>query len=256
MYKVATWNVNSLNVRLPQVLLWLEQHQPDVFVLQELKLPEEKFPFEVFTKQGYYAVCNSQKTYNGVAILSKHPIQDVIKDFPDFVDPQRRVLAATISGIRVVNFYIPNGESTTSLKFDYKCQWLKAASEFLSQERRKHEKLVVMGDFNIAPQEEDVYDTKQWEGHVLFTPIERDFFSKWLSLGLWDAFRLFDQPEASFTWWDYRMASFRRNLGLRIDHILVSEALKECCSASYIDKVPRKDARPSDHAPVVLEWVI
>lgn len=252
-FKIASWNVNSLNVRLPQVLSWLAEHQADVLALQELKMPDEKFPFAAFEEIGYHAICHGQRTYNGVAIISKTPTSHIQKNLPEFIDEQKRVIAATVEGIRVINLYIPNGESVESPKFQYKQSWLAALYEYLELELKHHPKLVVLGDFNIAPEPEDVHDPKAWEGHVLFSAIERQFFQRFLGLGLYDSFRLFSQAEKSFSWWDYRMNGFKRNLGLRIDHILISEALKSACSASYIDKNPRAAERPSDHAPVVVE---
>lgn len=252
--KIATWNVNSLNVRLPQVLAWLATEQPDVLALQETKLVDEKFPHADIEAAGYRAVYAGQKTYNGVALLSRQPAQDVLSTIPGFDDVQRRVLAATFDGVRVIDVYVPNGESVESDKYRYKLGWLEALTAWLGQELAAHPQLVVLGDFNIAPEAQDVHDPKRWEGQVLCSEPERAAFRGVLELGLHDTFRLFEQPEKSFSWWDYRMQAFRRNHGLRIDHILASAALKQNCLACRIDKGPRANERPSDHAPVVAQF--
>lgn len=251
--KIATWNVNSLKVRLPQVLAWLGTHAPEALCLQETKLEDQNFPRAEIEAAGYLPLFSGQKTYNGVAILTRSPAADPVMAIPGFDDPQKRVLAATVGGVRVINLYVPNGESVTSDKYRYKLAWLQALTAWLREELARHPRLAVLGDFNIAPQPEDVHDPKQWEGQVLFSEPERAAFVALLSLGLQDAFRLFSQPEKSFTWWDYRMNAFRRNLGLRIDHILLSPALASSCNACVIDREPRKAERPSDHAPVVAE---
>jgi exodeoxyribonuclease-3 len=248
---IATWNVNSLKVRLTQVLNWIETFKPDILALQEIKLEDAFFPLDVFTQMGYHAIYNGQKTYNGVAILSLSKPENVLKDIEDFTDPQRRIIAATYQGIRVINLYIPNGESLKSPKFPYKLDWLDQVSRFLHQQLQQYTHVVVLGDFNIAPENQDVHNPTLWEGRVLFSEAERSIFKKWLAIGLHDSFRLFTQPEKSFTWWDYRALAFRRNHGLRIDHILVSTALKEFCTRCVIDKEARKVERPSDHAPVI-----
>ena len=252
--KIATWNVNSLKVRLPQVLEWMAAASPDVLVLQEIKQVTEAFPAEEFAEAGYRGVASGQKTYNGVAVLSRSPSQDHVTDFPGFEDPQRRILAATIEGIRVVNLYVPNGSSVGSEKYEYKLGWLGALKGFLQEEMKQHERLVVLGDFNIAPDDRDVYDPEKWGDAILCSPKERAALGELIDLGLEDVFRRFDQPEKSFSWWDYRAAGFRRNAGLRIDLILASKALAECCQASYIDREPRTWERPSDHAPVIAEF--
>ena len=252
--KLATWNVNSLKVRLPQVLDWLAAHQPDVLCLQETKLEDVNFPAAEIAAAGYQVLFSGQKTYNGVAILSKTPASEVVTAIPGFVDEQKRVLAATIAGVRVINLYIPNGQSVDSDKYQYKLGWLTALTAWLAGELVRHPKLVLLGDFNIAPEERDVYDPKAWEGQVLFSQPERDAFRQLTGLGLADSFRLFEQPEKSYTWWDYRMNAFRRNMGLRIDHILLSPALAETCKSCVIDKGARKQERPSDHAPVIVEF--
>lgn len=252
--RLATWNVNSLKVRLPQVLDWLAASQPDVLCLQETKVQDENFPVTEIIDAGYQPVYSGQKTYNGVALLGKRMGGNVITAIPDFVDPQKRVLAATYGDVRVICIYIPNGESVESEKFQYKLAWLAALNEWLRAELIKYPKLVLLGDFNIAPEERDVHDPKSWEGKVLFSPFEREAFIALLKLGLVDSFRLFDQPDRSYTWWDYRMMAFRRNMGMRIDHILLSNKLAENCSYSAIDKGPRKNERPSDHTPVIVDF--
>ncbi|MEJ2646104.1 MAG: exodeoxyribonuclease III [Gammaproteobacteria bacterium] len=252
--KIATWNVNSLRVRLPQVLQWMQTEQPDLLALQETKLTDEQFPLTDIEAAGYRAEFSGQKTYNGVAILSKAEGADVVTDIPGLDDPQRRVLAATYAGVRLLNLYVPNGESTDSPKYGYKLDWLEKLNGFLKGELKQHPKLVVVGDFNIAPDERDVYDPLVWEGRVLFSEPERSALQGLIGLGLCDTFRLFEQPEASFSWWDYRMRGFARNLGLRIDHILASEPLCKACTSCRVDKEPRGWERPSDHAPVVAEF--
>ena len=252
--KIATWNVNSLNVRLPQVLAWLEAHAPDILALQETKMLDEKFPRAEIEAAGYRVLCSGQKTYNGVALLTRAPATDPVMDIPGLNDPQRRVLAATVDGVRVIDLYIPNGESVESDKYRYKLDWLEKLSHWLKAELAAHPRLVVLGDFNIAPEARDVHDPQAWEGRVLFSVPERAAFQRLLDLELQDAFRLFEQPDKSFSWWDYRMQGFRRKHGLRIDHILVSPALASVCTACTIDKEPRAHERPSDHAPVFADF--
>jgi len=251
--KLATWNVNSLKVRLPQVLNWLEENQPDVLCLQETKLEDVNFPKAELNAAGYAVEFYGQKTYNGVALISKQPLADVVTAIPDFDDVQKRVLAATVAGVRVVCVYIPNGQSLDSDKYQYKLAWLGALKTWLKDEIARHPKLVLLGDYNIAPDDRDVHDPQAWEGQVLCSPPEREAFRDLIGLGLQDAFRLFEQPEKIFSWWDYRMNAFRRNMGLRIDHILVSAELAMNCTACAIDKSVRKLERPSDHAPVLAE---
>lgn len=252
--KIATWNVNSLKVRLPHVLEWLAAHQPDVLVLQEIKQMSEAFPTDPLASAGYRSLAAGQKTYNGVAVIAKDEPDDPVTDFPGFDDPQRRILATTIAGVRVVNLYVPNGSEVGSDKYTYKLAWLTALRSFLEHEMARHEQLVVLGDFNIAPRDEDVYDPVKWGDAILCSPAERSALQAVLELGLTDVFRKFEQPEGMFSWWDYRAAGFRRNAGLRIDLILCSEALARRCSASHIDREPRSWERPSDHAPVVAEF--
>lgn len=253
-FKIATWNVNSLRVRLSHVQQWLRQNQPDVLALQELKLTDADFPLTEFAELGYEAVVSGQKTYNGVAVLSRQPGVDVVKDMPGLDDPQRRVLAVTVSGVRVINLYVPNGESVTSEKYQYKLNWLKHLDQWLQQSLTQYDKVVVLGDFNIAPEAIDVHDPAEWEGHVLFSEPERRAFQDILQLGFRDAFREHCGMEKAYSWWDYRMNAFRRNKGLRIDHILISEELLPRLIASFVDRFPRTQERPSDHAPVIAEF--
>jgi exodeoxyribonuclease-3 len=251
--KIAAWNVNSLNVRLPHVLDWLAANQPDVLCLQETKQEDSKFPYETLKEAGYNAIHSGQKTYNGVAILSTHAMTDIEHGIAGFEDEQKRVISATINGVRIVCVYIVNGQAVDSEKYEYKMRWLTALNSWLAGELQKYPKLAVLGDYNIAPEDRDCHDPAAWVGQILVSPPEREHFQQLLQLGFHDSFRLFEQPEKSFSWWDYRMMGFRRNFGMRIDHILVSEALKASCTAAYIDKTPRKLERPSDHTPVVLE---
>lgn len=252
--KIATWNVNSLKVRLPHVLEWLGANQPDVLVLQEIKQITDAFPGEELAAAGYQSIASGQKTYNGVAVISRSAALDPVLEFPGFDDPQRRVLAATIDGVRVVNLYIPNGSEVGSEKYAYKLAWLSALRDFLKDELTRHEKLVVLGDFNIAPADEDVHNPESWGEGILCSPAERGALRELLGLGLSDVFRKFEQPEKTFSWWDYRAAGFRRNAGLRIDLILTTDVMTQACTRSYVDKEPRTWDRPSDHAPVVAEF--
>ena len=252
--KIATWNVNSLKVRLPQVLDWLAQVRPDVLCLQETKTEDGGFPFSELAAAGYPAVHNGQKTYNGVAILAREAPAEVLRDIPDFADPQKRVIAVTAGDVRIVCVYIPNGQEVGSEKYAYKLQWLEALTSWLREELVRYPKLALLGDYNIAPDDRDVHDPVAWKGRVLCSEPERAAFARLVDLGLVDAFRMFEQPEKSFSWWDYRLMGFRRNHGLRIDHILLSSALAASCRACGIDKAPRKLERPSDHAPVLAEF--
>jgi exodeoxyribonuclease III len=249
--KLATWNVNSLKVRLPQVLQWLADNPVDVLCLQETKTTDDKFPIAEIEAAGYHVAFSGQKTYNGVAILSKHPITDVVKNNPLFEDEQQRIIAVTIEGVRVVCAYVPNGQSVESDKYQYKLKWLLALRDWLKNELQLHPNLAVLGDYNIAPDDRDVHDPVLWQGQVLVSELEREALQRLIDLGLKDAFRLFDQAEKLFSWWDYRQMAFRRNMGLRIDHILLSEPLAARCSGCVIDKLPRKWEQPSDHTPVV-----
>ena len=252
--KIATWNVNSMKVRLPHVLEWLSAHMPDVLVLQEIKQLNEMFPQDELASAGYTSLANGQKTYNGVAVISKEEAQDPDLELPGFDDPQRRVLAVTIGGVRVINLYVPNGSEVGSEKYQYKLGWLRMLRDYLAAQLAKYDNVVVLGDFNIAPADDDVYDPEKWGEAILCSPLERAALGELLDLGLTDVFRKFDQPENSFSWWDYRAAMFRRNAGLRIDLILTSELMTKRCTASYIDREPRTWERPSDHAPVVAEF--
>lgn len=252
--KIATWNVNSLNVRLPHVLDWLAANKPDALCLQETKQEDSKFPYEALKEAGYNAIHSGQKTYNGVAIISPHTINDVQMGIPNFADEQKRLIAATIDGVRIVCVYIPNGQAVGSDKYAYKLSWLNAFTHWLSAEISKHSKLALLGDYNIAPEDIDCHDPAAWVGQVLVSEPEREAFKAFTQLGLQDSFRLFEKGEGQFSWWDYRMAGFRRNLGMRIDHILVTPELSKVSTTSYIDKAPRKLERPSDHTPVVLEF--
>jgi exodeoxyribonuclease III len=250
--RLATWNVNSLAVRLPQVIDWLAAHQPDVLCLQETKLTDDKFPHAEIEAAGYHVQWFGQKTYNGVALISKLPATDIVRNIPGHDDVQARVLAGTVGGVRVVGVYIPNGQSVESDKFPYKLAWLAALRRWLEQQCAAHPQLALLGDYNIAPEDRDVHDPAAWAGQVLCTPEERAHFQGLLALGLHDAFRLFEQAPKQYSWWDYRMLAFRKNQGLRIDHILVTDALKPLVTACVIDRPTRKNERPSDHAPVIV----
>lgn len=254
--KIATWNVNSLKVRLPHVIEWLQTTQCDVLGLQELKqdnVANEKIVHE-FTNLGYHFVFNGQKTYNGVALISKQPLEDIVMDIPNFVDEQKRVIAATVSGVRIICAYFVNGESLESPKYEYKLRWLAALREYVANELLKYERLVLIGDYNIAPEPRDTYDATIWEGQVLCSEPERREFNNLINLGLTDSFRKFNQEDRQFSWWDYRNMAFRRKQGLRIDHILATNAVMDIANECIIDTAPRKLERPSDHAPVVITF--
>ena len=275
LVRIAAWNVNSLKVRLPHVLRWLQDQEStkkpiDALCLQELKLTDDKYPHKELEDAGYVSLAAGQKTYNGVAIIVRKaalaPIASdvattflkVTRNIPDFLDEQQRILAATIpfagmQPIRLVSAYFPNGQSPDSDKFQYKLSWLSALHTWLTQELQNNQRLALLGDFNIAPADEDVHDPKAWEGQNLVSPLERNAFQDLLKLGLTDSFRMFEQAPKTYSWWDYRMMGFRRNAGMRIDHILLSEALKGQCDASIVDKEPRTWEQPSDHAPVIAE---
>jgi len=253
--QLATWNVNSLNVRLPHVLDWLRDNPVDVLCLQETKQEDIKFPYAELKEVGYQAVHSGQKTYNGVAILSKHEMTEVAHGIVGFDDEQKRVISATINGLRVVCVYVVNGQAVDSEKYEYKMRWLGALTYWLAGQLEKYPNLVLLGDYNIAPDDRDCHDPAAWFGQILVSPKEREAFEKLKKLGLHDSFRLFEQPEKSFSWWDYRMMGFRRNFGMRIDHILISDALKDKAESCIIDKAPRKLERPSDHTPVVLTLI-
>ncbi len=253
--KIATWNVNSLRARLPHLLQWLVAGQPDLLAIQETKLADEEFPAAELAAAGYSAVCSGQKGYNGVALLSRSEgAREVVTDLPDFVEPQRRVVAGTYAGLRVINVYVPNGSHPGSAKYDYKLAWLSALAEWLEGERVRHPALVLLGDFNIAPEDRDVYDPAVWAGQIMCSGPERAAFARLLALGMVDTLRIHSPAGGIYTWWDYRLGAFRRNRGLRIDHILCSPALAPRCRVSGVDTAPRGWERPSDHAPVVAEF--
>jgi len=251
--KLATWNVNSLKVRLPHVIKWLSDNPVDVLCLQETKQQDVDFPHAELEAVGYHSVFSGQKTYNGVAILSRGLVDDVQCGIPNFGDEQKRVIAATFNGVRVVCVYVPNGQAVDSDKYYYKLGWLNALRNWLKEELIRYPNLVVLGDYNIAPEDRDVHDPIVWQDTILVSEAERIHFRYLIDLGLYDSFRLFEQADKSFTWWDYRMMAFRRNHGVRIDHILISKPLVEQCLSCVIDKAPRKLERPSDHTPVVVE---
>ena len=252
--KIASWNVNSLKVRLPQVLEWLSAAEaPDIVCLQETKLEDANFPQEAIEAVGYNAAFCGQKTYNGVALLSRRRLDAVICNNPHFPDPQKRLIAATVEGLRIISAYVPNGQEVGSEKYTYKLEWLTALERWLSEELAQYPQLAIAGDFNIAPEDRDVHNPAAWAGQILCSDAERAAFHRLLALGMKDSFRCFDQPEKSFSWWDYRMLGFQKNQGLRIDHILLSDALAEKCTAAGIAREMRKHERPSDHAPVWAE---
>lgn len=254
--RIATWNVNSLNVRLPHVLAWLEDNPVDVLTLQELKLNNDKFPAKELKHAGYHAIGNGQPTYNGVAILARTEISDPAYDIPGFADEQKRVIAGTVNGVRVMCVYCPNGGDLESPKYPYKLEWFEKLNTYVAQEIERHEKFVILGDYNVAPRPEDTYDAEKWEGKILCSPPERQALQSLLDLGLTDTWRLFPDREERrrFTWWDYRNGGWARNAGLRIDHILASPALADHCSEckAYVGERGRK--RPSDHVPVVADF--
>ena len=252
--KIASWNVNSLNVRLPHLLRWLDEAKPDVVALQETKLEDAKFPEDALLELGYRSRFSGQKTYNGVAIASRLPFAgEGIGAIPGFDDPQKRVLAANVGGVRIVNLYVVNGEAVGSGKFEYKLRWLAAVREWLRAELAAYPDMVVLGDFNIAPDDRDVHDPKHWREKILCSTPEREALQSLLGLGLHDGFRLFHEDGGQHSWWDYRLAAFQRGWGLRIDLALVSDALKGRCTAAGIDAGPRGWERPSDHTPVFVE---
>ena len=252
--KLATWNVNSLKVRLPHLLDWLAAQSPDCICIQETKTEDATFPRAAIEAAGYSVAFAGQKTYNGVALVTRKPVSDVVINIPALEDDQKRVISATLDGVRIVCAYVPNGQSIDSDKYQYKLKWLGVFEHWLEGELTKFPKLAVLGDYNIAPEDRDVHNPKRWVGQVLVSEPERDAFKRLLGLGFTDSFRLFDQPEKSFTWWDYRLNGFARNWGLRIDHILASKPLADSCKACSIDLTPRQLERPSDHTPVVAEF--
>jgi len=252
--KIASWNVNSLKVRLPQVLDWLSRHRPDALALQETKLADDAFPADAFAQAGWHVLYSGQKTYNGVALVTRDPASELITELPGIDDPQRRVLGATVGGVRVLDLYVPNGQAVDSDKYGYKLEWLDALADRVRAELEQHPDLVVLGDFNIAPADADVYDPEALAGQIHCTERERAALQRLLDLGLADTFRQFEQPAGTYSWWDYRANAFRRGLGLRIDLILASRPLAARCVRSIVDSEPRRNERPSDHAPVVAEF--
>ena len=252
--KIATWNVNSLNVRLPHVLKWLESERPDVLALQETKLTDDRFPIDAIAEAGYHSVFAGQKTYNGVALLTREPAVDVMTDLPGLDDPERRTLCATIGGVRVLNLYVVNGRDVGTPHYERKLDWLARVAEFIRSDLARHPGMAVVGDFNVAPEDRDVHDPEAWHEAILCSTPERAALKRVLDLGFEDTFRRFEQPEKSFSWWDYRQGRFRRNQGLRIDLVLASGALARRCVACRIDPEPRGWERPSDHTPVVAEF--
>ena len=254
--QIATWNVNSLRVRMPQLTTWVGTSPVDVLALQEIKLQDEEFPLAQVEALGFQAAWNGQKTYNGVAILARSPVADVVRGIPGYEDAQRRVLAATIDGVRVINVYVPNGQAVGSEKYAYKLAWFEALRAYVGAEMARHPRLAVLGDFNVAPEDRDVHDPAAWEGHVHVSPEERAALARISALGLKDSFRLFEQPAGSYSWWDYRAGAFRRNNGLRIDLVLATASLATTCKGCHIEREPRTWERPSDHAPVVARFDI
>lgn len=251
--KIASWNVNSLNVRLPHLTTWLSEAQPDVVALQETKMENAKFPREAIEAMGYHVAFSGQKTYNGVAILAREEPRDVVTDLPGLDDPQRRILVASVGDLRIADLYVVNGQDVGTEKYAYKLDWLAKVRAFLAEEIRRHPNLVVLGDFNITPDDRDIYDPVAWKEQILCSTPERDALKAIVDLGLHDTFRLFNDEAGQYSWWDYRQAGFRRNLGMRIDLVLAGEALRARCRAASIDRVPRTWERPSDHTPVLLE---
>ena len=251
--KIASWNVNSLNVRLPHLSTWLATAAPDIVALQETKLEDAKFPVEALTTLGYHSVFSGQKTYNGVALLSREPARDVVTDVAGLDDPQRRILIGSVGDLRIVNLYVVNGQAVGSEKYAYKLHWLARVRDYLAAELQRYPQMIVMGDFNIAPEDRDVHDPLVWHEQILCSTPERAALAQLQALGLHDSFRLFEAEGGHYSWWDYRQAAFRRNLGLRIDLILISEALRTRCTGATIDRTPRTWERASDHTPALVE---
>ena len=252
--KIASWNVNSLNVRLPHVIAWVEAAEPDVLALQEIKQTDDKFPAAELREIGFEAAWSGQKTYNGVAVLARQKLTDPVTDVPGLDDPQRRILAVTVADVRVINLYVVNGKEVGSDKYEYKLEWLRHVTNYVESQLAEHENVVVLGDFNIAPEDRDIHDPDAWHEKILCSTPEREALQKMMDLGLTDTFRMFDQAERSFSWWDYRAAGFRRDLGMRIDLVLASNAMAQRCTAASIDKEPRRQERPSDHTPAIAEF--
>jgi exodeoxyribonuclease-3 len=254
--RIATWNVNSLRVRLEQLLEWLREQQPEIVALQETKVTDQQFPIARIEAAGYACVFNGQKSYNGVATLARRPLSEAVIEIPSFDDHQRRVLAVSCDGVRIVNLYVPNGQAVASDKYEYKLRWLKALRIWLREELARYPQLLVLGDFNIAPEDRDVHDPQAWAGSVLVSEPEREALRELLQIGFSDVFRRFEQPAQSFSWWDYRAGAFRRNQGLRIDLVLACAALAARCTGCHIDRAPRERERASDHTPVVASFDI
>ncbi|MCH9670657.1 MAG: exodeoxyribonuclease III [Gammaproteobacteria bacterium] len=252
--KIASWNVNSLKVRLPHVLQWLDEAKPDVLGLQETKTIDEKFPEAEISEAGYHVVYAGQKTYNGVALITKEPATEVFYEIPGIEDTDKRTIGATVNGVRVVNLYVVNGQEVGAEKYDYKLAWLEHVRKFVEAQQSEYQDIAVMGDFNIAPGDADIHDPEAWREKILCSTLERDALQRLLDLGFVDTFRLFDQAPGSFSWWDYRAAGFRRNKGLRIDLVLASNSLSERCVEAGIDVEPRRLERPSDHTPVFARF--
>ena len=254
MFKVATWNVNSIKVRMPHLLDWLATASPDVLAIQETKSPDDAFPLDEIADAGYNVVFSGQKSYNGVALLAKADITDIVTDIPSHDDPQRRILGATVNGVRILNLYVPNGQTVGSEKYDYKLTWLQQITRYIQEQLKEHPLFLTLGDFNIAPEDRDIHDPVKYAGQILCSDGERAAFQQFISAGLSDSFRLFNQELKQYTWWDYRELAFRMNKGWRIDHILISEELKKYCVNCEIDKSPRVWERPSDHTPVIATF--
>ena len=251
--KIASWNVNGIRARLDHVLDWLKVNQPDVLALQETKAMDEVFPFDVFKPLGYQVSIYGQKAYNGVALLTKKPLREIKRGVEGFKDDQTRVIIGDYNDVLIINVYVPNGQSVGSEKFDYKMRWLKHFYIYLETLLKTHQEIVILGDFNIAPADIDVHDPELWKNKVLCSEKERGWLTQILNLGFVDSFRLFEQQEGLYSWWDYRAAAYRRKMGMRIDLILISEVLKKDCVKSYIDETPRGKDKPSDHTPVLIE---
>ncbi len=253
-FRIASWNVNSIKVRLPQVLAWLDDKHPDVLALQETKITDDLFPADACAEVGYKATFSGQKTYNGVALLTRHDASDAMTDIPQLADPQRRILCATVQGIRVCNLYVPNGAAVDSDKYQYKLNWLQQVIAFIAEQCQQHERIIVLGDFNIAPADIDVHDPAEWQGAVLVSEPERAALQQIMATGFVDCYRGCNATDPGFSWWDYRAAAFRRNRGLRIDLLLASQSLAVVCQCCMVDKDARAQERPSDHAPVYADF--
>jgi exodeoxyribonuclease-3 len=251
--RLATWNVNSLPVRLPQVLDWIDRRSPDILCLQETKVPDSRFPEEPFRERGYDLLFRGQPTYNGVAILSRHPLSDPLRDFPGEPDAECRLLAATVGPLRLFNLYVPNGQDLDTPKYRYKLEWLARLASLLESERDRHKSIVLVGDFNIVPEDRDAYDPVALKGQIFLSPPEREALGRIMAIGFRDAFRILHPDPGHYSWWDYRQGMFRRNMGLRIDLILMASSLESALTAAEIDREVRRNERPSDHVPVFVD---